>query len=47
MCWVIVVNQYTWAMFFFYIIEEVVMIVIVSQKTNKPLCWNIINLGLQ
>ena len=23
------------------------MIVTISQKTNKPLCWNIINLGLQ
>ena len=37
----IMVNQYTWTMFFFYIIVEVIIIVTFSQKTNKPLCWNI------
>ena len=37
----IIVNQYTWTMFFFYIIVEVIIIVTISQKTNKPLCWNI------
>ena len=32
---VIMVNKYTWTVFFFYIIEEVVMIVTISQKTPK------------